>query len=291
MVDQLVVRPPEASERDEFFQVYCTGLPGVDEVSHDRFSKWWEEAIASGNMERLWRVMVIKQEIVAVVINVVNQSLNWGLIWELAVVPELRSRGIGRRLVAESERLLLKDTPRITHLALGVKTHNTRAAKLYEELGYGVRSLVINLRGRSWKPHERRVVDIRPANRAQIDGLARLQPDAYWNHRSIEMWSKAIRDESIMVVGENQEVIGFASFILSSDETTTEIQFHILSGREELVLDAFADQIKTENMEFWVQDNHQGVLDYLYHRGFRRVDSEYLMMKRARTSQGCGSVK
>lgn len=59
---------------------------------------------------------------------------NIGTIWQLATHPELRSLGLGSRLIAEAE-LYIKQH-RLNFAELGVEADNPRAQALYARLGY-----------------------------------------------------------------------------------------------------------------------------------------------------------
>jgi ribosomal protein S18 acetylase RimI-like enzyme len=135
VVDKIKIRAPRDSEQEQVLQVYQTGLPNVDPISHERFLNWWARSEENGTLDTLWRVALIDNELVGVVINSTSDSLGWGLIWELAVMPKWRDRGIGASLVEESQNLLLQKNPKLSHFALGVKTHNQRALPFYERLG------------------------------------------------------------------------------------------------------------------------------------------------------------
>ncbi|MFC7549817.1 GNAT family N-acetyltransferase [Plantactinospora sp. GCM10030261] len=56
-----------------------------------------------------------------------------GFLAGLAVDPELRGRGLGAALTVGMSRALFT---RFDRVALGVYTHNPRAARLYERLGF-----------------------------------------------------------------------------------------------------------------------------------------------------------
>jgi len=276
-----VIRAPMAEERERFYQVYNTGLPNVDEIAFDRFSKWWETSTNNGELEKLWRVAVLEDQIVGIVINTVSESLRWGMIWELAVVPKHRNKGIGTRLIKESERLLVKHGGGITHFAIGVKTHNTRAFTLYEKLGYGVQFLVLRLRGKVWKPEKTPPVSIRNADVRHAGRLSRLVSNAYWSTRTKDSWRRLIPmgEWHVLTTREESKIVGAVS--LSEDKKTgsTEVSFSAKHGFGTSVLDAALDLVKTKRIDLWVQDNHQDILEYVYRRGLKRIDSEYLLKK------------
>jgi ribosomal protein S18 acetylase RimI-like enzyme len=57
-----------------------------------------------------------------------------GVIWAVRVVPSLQRLGIGARLIAAAERLLLERN--FCRAELSVETDNPAARRLYERLGY-----------------------------------------------------------------------------------------------------------------------------------------------------------
>lgn len=57
-----------------------------------------------------------------------------GVIWALRVLPWLRNRGLGRRLVAAAETQILAHGLALAEV--GVELNNPNARRLYERLGY-----------------------------------------------------------------------------------------------------------------------------------------------------------
>lgn len=55
-------------------------------------------------------------------------------IYNISVVPEMRSRGVGQKLMEEAERLA--QTGGFQRVGLMVSAHNTRARSFYERLGF-----------------------------------------------------------------------------------------------------------------------------------------------------------
>lgn len=279
---KLVIRSPFAEELKRFYEVYNTGLPNVDETTYERFSKSWGKNLESGNLERLWRVAVLENEIVGVVINSINDALKWGMIWELAVVPEYRDKGIGTNLIAESEQLLVKQGVKITDLAIGVKTHNTRAYALYERLGYGVRFLVVRLKGSAWQTKPGRQLVVREAETKDAAKLSRLVPDAYWSASNASSWKKQISegDCHALVKRDDQKIVGIVNLLEGmKDSGSTELVFCVKPGYGNAVLDMAMNLVKTRQVDLWLQDNHQDIIDYAYQRGLKCIDSEYLLKK------------
>jgi ribosomal protein S18 acetylase RimI-like enzyme len=277
-----VIRSPLPEEKRLFYDVYNTGLPNVDEITYQRFSKWWETSQENGNLERLWRVAVLDGKIVGIVINTINKALEWGMVWELAIVPRVRDRGIGTRLVKESERLLVKHGTEITHIAIGVKTHNTRAFSLYERLGYRTRFLILQLKGDAWMTKLASLLTIRGAELRDAGKLSRLVPNAYWTATNVDGWKKRVSegDCHVFTTRRNSEIVGVVS--LSQSEKggrATELTFSIKPSFGNAVLDATMGLVRTRKIDLWLQDNHQDIIDYAYQRGLRRIDSEYLMRK------------
>jgi len=279
-MSEIVIRPPLASERERFYEVYVSGLPGVDEISLERYIKWWNRCEESGDLENLWRVAVLNDEIVGIVINVFNSELNWGFVWELAVVPEHRQKGIGSQLVEQSEQLLLEYSPSISNLAIGVKTDNLRALALYEKMGYSMYYLIIRLRGLKWTPNVQPDLTFLKPESTMVDTFLTFSPDAYWGTRNRESWTELVEQEGYAIADSGNTLVGFVRFIVQEgDNPHTEIPFHIRTGFGTIVLDACMEKIESDIVELWVQNNHQDVLEHLYARGFKRIESEFLLRK------------
>ncbi|RDE12719.1 MAG: hypothetical protein C4K47_07325 [Candidatus Thorarchaeota archaeon] len=282
MSAKLTIRTPLAEEKERFYDVYNTGLPGVDETTHESFSKSWDTNWSNGNLEKLWRVAVLGNEIVGVVISSVIESLKWGMVAELAVIPEHRGKGIGKKLIAESEQLVLKSGSDITDLAIGVKTHNSRAFSLYERLGYAVRFLVIRLGNSPWQTSPNQRLVVRDAETRDVAKLLRLVPDAYWNANGANAWKKCISEGNchVLMTREGEKTVGAVNLPEErKDSSSTELALSFKLGFGNVVLDTAVTLVKTRQVYVWLQDNHQDLIDYAYRRGLKRVDSEYLMRK------------
>jgi len=282
MTESVVIRPPNYDERKHFFQVYNTGLPFVDETTPKKFEMSWERSAKDGRLEKLWRVALVDNRIVGVAVNIVNVPLRWGMIWELAVIPEMRSKGVGRRLIAESERILVEQKPKVKYLALGVKTENLRAIALYERLGYGIRNVALRMRGNVWKPKRVSDVVVQTPELQHVPELRELLPDAYWSSCSPSGWKAAIRDKNAHVFRSKtaKKVVGFARIAPEEENPAiTGISFHVRPGFGQPFLESVIGTVKTPIVDLWVQDNHQDMINHLFGRGLKRKESEFLMIK------------
>ncbi len=280
----ITIRAPRIEEMERFYAVYCTGLPGVDEMSHSQFSRWWKQSIENGDLEHLWRVAIHKNSIVGVVINLVNRGLNCGFIWELVVLPEYRGQGIGRMLINESETLLQQNSPEIDTFGIGAKTENAFAIQIYENYGYGIRFLELHLRGPRWQTETDFV--LKPVNNSRLEELISLSPDSYWGTRDIESWKKFVKPAHRAVYTQDGVLVGLCLVTIDEDKTQlSEIQFHVKEGYGPAVLDAAMSIVETELVDFWIQDNHQDILDHLYSKGYKRIESEFLLKKDIRNNK------
>ncbi|MBE0526924.1 GNAT family N-acetyltransferase [Candidatus Thorarchaeota archaeon] len=277
---EILIRPPKYNEKEEFYRVYNTGLPGVDETTPKNFAKWWNRCSESGEMDRLWRVAVVDDTIIGVIINMVNVELNWGFVWELAVLPEFRDQGIGTLLILESEKLLLKHHPEIDDLAIGVKTNNIKALELYEKLGYGIRFLELHLEGKRWASDQKHNLKVEPASEDRIEELMKLSPDAYWGTKDVDGWKEIIKPEHRIFTTENNQLVGFVRLFVDEERSScSEVQFNIKPGYGSQVIEACMEFIETDSIDLWVQDDHQDIIDMLNRREFKRIDSEFLLRK------------
>ena len=86
----------------------------------------------------LFLVGTVDDRLVAAVIAGWDGHRGW--IYHLAVTPELRRRGLGRRIMAEAERRLR--TLGCQKINLQVRTENAVAVTFYERLGYAVEDRV-----------------------------------------------------------------------------------------------------------------------------------------------------
>jgi len=280
--NSLVIRIPKDDEIKTFYDIYCTGLPGVDKITFDKLKKWWTRSKEQGTFEKLWRVAEINGKLVGIIINVVNKALKWGMIWELSVLPEWRSKGIGKELVQESEKLLLEYDNKISYYALGLKTHNDKALPFYERLGYNIHFIVTHLQKKVEREMKNFNIIFHEPNLNHLPDLLNLIPDAYWNQHTTKTWKNIIKEKDgfVAIDKKTQKVVGYIDLGLSDHlEQSTELGFHCLQGYGSSIILAALKLVKTENLDLWVQDNHQDILATLFNKGFRRIESEYLMKK------------
>ena len=280
---ETIVRPPRPEERTSFFKVYETGIPNVDSLTFDGFSRWWNRSKIMGDLPTLWRVAVANDSIVGVAINAELGSLGWGIIWELAIAPEWRNKGVGTSLVQESERALLARNPNLTHFSVGIKVHNTRAIPFWERLGYGIQGLVLRLDGSPSFPTSETSLELRIARLEDIPVLLRLNPDTYWGCQDQRSFEYSIRGGSCytLIERDTSAIVGFVRFEHDNEAMdSTVLSFSYRPGFGRDVVNSALAEVSTERAVLWSQDKHEEIIDHLYANGFRRVEAEYLAKKR-----------
>lgn len=282
LIRNITVRAPRDEEKRVFYDVFQSGLPGVDRMTFEEFSKWWDDNMSRGTLPQLWRVAEARDRSVGVIVNMVSPVLKWGIICELAVLPKWRSKGIGTQLLQESERILTDYSSTVTQFALSAKTWNLEALKLYERLGYGVRSLILHLQGSKSRFSPSPDVVVEKATSQHVAQLCTLTSNAFWSARGKEGWSREVQDPASYVVlaERTSKVLGYFRAAKEEElEASTSIGFAFRPSQGPRILGASVDRIETDQMDLWVQDAHQDLIDYLYDRQFTRVDAEYLLKK------------
>jgi ribosomal protein S18 acetylase RimI-like enzyme len=282
LTQKIAIRAPRNEEKRLFYDVFHSGLPGVDRMKFEGFSKWWDESLSRGTLPQLWRVAEARGRIVGVVVNMVSPVLKWGMIWELAVLPKWRSKGIGSQLLQESQRILSGCDTTLTHFALSVKTWNLEALKLYERFGYSIRSLILHLRGNKSRLSPSPEVKLEKAALRHVAQLCTLTTSAFWSTRSQEGWSGEAQDpySYVVLAPRTLKVLGYFRAAKEEElEASTSVGFAFQPGYGSRILEAAAGCIETEQMDVWIQDSHQDIIEYLYARQFIRVDAEYLLKK------------
>jgi hypothetical protein len=79
---------------------------------------------------------------------------------------------------------------------------------------------------------------------------------------------------------EDQKIVGAVNLPeVTKDSSSTELALNMKLGFGKAVLDTAVTLVKTRQVDVWLQDNHQDLIDYAYRRGLKRLDSEYLMRK------------
>jgi ribosomal protein S18 acetylase RimI-like enzyme len=282
---EAIVRPPTLNEMPSFYRVYATGVPNVDSLTYDGFSRWWNRSKVFGDLQALWRVASIDDQIVGVAINMILDSFGWGAIWELAVVPEWRRKGIGRRLVQESEHALLERNPNLTHFTIGVKLDNPAAIPFTEHMGYGIQSLVLRLDGTVENKTFTSSLDVKIPRLDDIPLIMHLTPDTYWGLRDYRMIEFSLRGGNCYLMTEpaSNMIVGFARFEYDHDfPDATVISFSYRQGYGRAVVDAALNEVTTKKAILWVEVKHETILDHLYAKGFERTEAEFLARKRAK---------
>ena len=282
---ETIVRPPRYEERTSFYKVYGTGMPSVDSLTFDGFSRWWDRSKVQGDLPTLWRVAAVEDQIVGVAINAVLESLGWGAILELVVDQEWRNKGIGTSLVQESERALLERNPNLTHFVAGVKMHNPRAVQFIEKMEYGIQSLVLRMDGDASRTLPETTLDVRIARLEDIPQLLHLVPDTYWGHRDHKMLEYSIRSGNTYVLRERASnmAVGFVKLEYDQEQVdSTVISFNYSSGYGVEVVDTALREVTTKKAIFWVNDRHDEILDHLYAQGFKRTEAEFLARRRVK---------
>lgn len=280
---ETIVRPPTFEDMSSFFRVYETGVPNVDSLTYDGFLRWWNRSKVFGDLQALWRVATIDDEIVGVTINMILDSFGWGAIWEIAVAPEWRRKGIGTRLVQEAERALLERNPNLTHFTIGVKLHNPGAITFTEHLGYGIQSLVLRLDGIVANKTFTKNLDVKIPRLDDIPLIMHLTPDTYWGLRDYRMIEFSLRGGNCYIMTEpaSNMIVGFARFEYDHDfPDATVISFSYRQGYGKAVVDAALNEVTTRKAILWVEVKHETILDHLYAEGFERKEAEFLARKR-----------
>ena len=286
LTENITIRAPRDEEKRAFYDIFQSGLPGVDRIPFEAFSKWWDKSMQRGTLPQLWRVAEARGRIVGVIVNRVSLELRWGMIDEFAVHPKWRNRGIGTALLRESERVLVDYCGNLTHFALSAKTWNLEAVKLYERFGYSIRSLILHLQGgRSQLSPTVNLVTEKAASQ-HVTQLCSLTSNAFWSTRGREGWNQEVQepDSYVVVAPGTSKVLGY--FRLAREEelpSSTAVGFAFRPGYGPRILDVAASQIRTEQLDLWIEDLHQDIIEYLYGRQFTRVDAEYFLKKNVRT--------
>lgn len=282
---ETVVRPPTLEEMSSFYRVYQTGVPNVDSLTYDGFSRWWNRSKILGGLLALWRVAAVEDELVGVSISMVLDSYGWGAIWELVVGPEWRRKGIGTRLAQESEHALLERNPALTHFAMAVKLQNPVAIPFAERLGYGIQALVLRLDGSVDKQTFIRTLEVKIPRLEDIPLIMHLTPDTYWGLRDYRMIEFSLRGGNCHLIAEptSNLIVGFVRYEYDHDyPDSTVISFSYRQGYGKDVVDAALNQVKTKKAILWVQSKHEEILDHLYAKGFLRAAAEFLARKRVK---------
>ncbi|MGV9168713.1 MAG: GNAT family N-acetyltransferase [Promethearchaeia archaeon] len=285
---KVTIRPPKNGEKTAAYGVYETGFPDF-EMSFEGFSRSWDRCKISGDLEKLWKVAIVDEEVVGVAINLMLRNLGWGAIWEIAVDPKMRNQGIGTQIVEESEKTFLELNPAITHFAIAPKTHRTKAISFVEGLGYGIQSLILQLQGPADTTAAEFNLDVGIARLEHIPLFTYLEPDTYWGYRDRVTWEYTIRGGECYALSEPESnmVVGFTQIIPNqSTKGTTTVSFSYKEGYGRDVIKGAMCEVETEQVVFWIQDIHQEILDYLYAEGFERKDSEFLAKKRVMHDTG-----
>lgn len=276
------IRPPKEDEKREFYEVFQSGLPFVDETSYEHFSRWWDNCLKDHTLTDFWLVAEDRGKIVGIVITTLFDNLQWGYIWELAVIPERRGEKIGTLLMQEAEKALLKYKESFDYFTLGIKITNHKALNFYQKLDYSIRFLVLNFQGEKWRVSKQKNAEIVPASKEHVSSLVTLIAGVYWSKCSKEDWERVVErpNQYVVRLKENKELIGYVSLKVDEEEQQTEVDYYFKVGFGQTVLDTVISFIPTEKVDLWIQDTYLTLVDYLYEKGLELKGAEYLMKKK-----------
>ncbi len=287
-MNDIIVRPPKDNEKTEFYEVYKTGIPDVSDISFATFARWWNRSLVNGDLKSLWRVAEVEGKIVGVTINLMITTLGMGVIWELAVSPEFRKKGVGRAIVEESEQAFIEHSSNVTHHAIALKTDSLDAVEFIETLDYGIQSLILRLDGPALGDPSDSELQVELAKLDHVPLLIHLEPDTYWGNRDPVSWEYAIRGGTcyVMTEPETSSIVGFIQLETDSNlKDCTVVSFAFKQGYGKEVVRKAHCEIQSKKVVFWVEDKHDDILDYLYASGYKRTEAEFLAKKRAKKQE------
>lgn len=108
-------------------------LPAQDESTW-LYREAFDDKKADGSFVAMsWNgvVAVLEDGTACGMVRIVNEARGWYSIWDVAVVPELQGRGIGRRMVDEALEMIREASPGAWVYLFTYKP------KFYEKLGFG----------------------------------------------------------------------------------------------------------------------------------------------------------
>ncbi|MCY3414494.1 MAG: GNAT family N-acetyltransferase [Candidatus Heimdallarchaeota archaeon] len=274
----VIIRQPLEEEDELIYEIFQSGLPGVDETSQDEYWDWWDEDCEEVDIPELWRVAELDGKVVGISINRINIELRIGLIWEISILPEARGKGVGSKLLHESEKVLISQEF-VDKIALGVKLTNTDAIKLYERKGYVPQYQVFCYKG---EPNVRKYLplDVRKPTLKDVDSIYALHPQAYWNAKTNSELAEEIDEGHGKVIIHNHRIIAY--IVIYPDDFDiqscyTDLYYH--KQYIDIIMDTIMELIRTDYVKIWVEEKHIELVEYLEKNNFKIEDREYFMIK------------
>jgi ribosomal-protein-alanine acetyltransferase len=121
------IRPVDINDLDSLVELENRCFE-TDRLSRRSFKHW------IGTEHRTFLVAQLAGRLAGYVLTIYHPGTRLGRIYSLAVVPELRGKGIAKRLLEDGEQAAV-DNGRL-YLRLEVSVDNSAAIKLYESLGF-----------------------------------------------------------------------------------------------------------------------------------------------------------
>ncbi len=143
MSGEIALRPAKGNDAAAIARLHAeswkTSYRGIlpdayleNEVSAER-AGYWRKALARGDYDCIWLALSNQQPVAFIAVQYAADADYDAVIENLHVLPDYKSQGLGRRLIACAVETLLQEE--MTSVCLRVFDDNTAAIAFYERLG------------------------------------------------------------------------------------------------------------------------------------------------------------
>jgi GNAT superfamily N-acetyltransferase len=247
---------------------------------------WFNAVITSKSKRIVFLVACVNTKVVGFILAYRNKD--GAYIENIAVHEEYRNTGIGRLLISEAEKTLIKHGAKTIYLS--VKNWNIGALNFYLRQGYAVRGVVLLM---SVEPERFKEKEFNESYFVMDVSASRVKthinrPLTSWSNLVDEVdkyiYRKLYRDERALIVKKNRSIKAIVTYSVNHELIVDSLTLSSYSALEALeaaltALRNLALSRGLKNIEIPVDASKKKLVMFLEDLGFKVDEVEYLLQK------------